>query len=184
MVRGFVAGILASVIGLAVYLTFHLGLFEPVQISQENREAFRIFFRSHTGAYFEIASIIDDVERIARDHGISCSRTFGEYLDDPKIVDQDRLRSRGGCIVDERDSLPSGLEQDEIKSDRYVVAHFSGSPAVGPWKVYPRVFEFMNSSKLEASGPTIEIYTLKSNSIATEYLFPVRPLTGGQTTAQ
>ncbi len=32
--------------------------------------------------------------------GAPCTRTFGEYMDDPQQVEEARLRSRVGCIVE------------------------------------------------------------------------------------
>jgi AraC family transcriptional regulator len=61
-----------------------------------------------------------------------------------------------------------------IPKRKYVVAHFSGSPAIGPWKVYPAIMEYLEVHRLSGEGSSIEIYTINGDAIETEYLYPLK----------
>jgi hypothetical protein len=115
------------------------------------------------------------LEQQARENRLDCAQTFGEFFDNPKEVDEDRLRSRGGCISHAPfPNIPDGTETDRIPEQRYVIAHFSGSPAIGPWKVYPKVQAYIESHRLHTTEEAIEVYTPKDDSIETTYLFPLK----------
>jgi DNA gyrase inhibitor GyrI len=174
MIRGFVTGVLAVVIALAIYLTFHLGLLKSVEINQVSRGPLYLLYRDHRGAYFKISEVIAQVETLAKQNKLSCLQTFGEYFDNPSEVDEDRLRSRGGCISETPyNQAPGDLQIATMPEGKYVVAKFDGSPAVGPWKVYPKVQEYVQNQRLKMKRESFEIYTLNNDSIATEYLFPM-----------
>lgn len=175
MIKGFLTGVLGVVVISSVYLCVHLGAFEPVDIDEEVRGPLYVLYSDHQGAYYQISEVISRVEGAAKLAGAACAKTFGEYFDDPSVVEEDRLRSRGGCIATEPfGKTPEGLHTDQIPDSRYVVAHFSGSPAIGPWKVYTKVHRYLLHHRLKAVEETIEIYSLHDNEITTEYLFPLK----------
>lgn len=164
---------LACIIAFFVYLYYHLGLQKPVEITKARRGPIWLLYKSHRGAYHEIAPVIQDVEIWATSHNVPCPKTFGEYLDDPSAVDQDRLRSHGGCVVLARvtSDLPDGFEQREMPEAEFITAQFSGSPAAGPLKVYPAVRKYAEEQRLRLAGPVFEFYVVHNDSVSTEYLF-------------
>lgn len=175
MIRGFLTGALLIICGICIYLGMHLGVLKPVTIKEEVRGPYYLLYQKHLGEYYKISEVIDQVERSVRQDSLSCDQTFGEYFDNPKVVEQDRLRSRGGCISPQAyTQTPKGLESDQLPERRYVVATFSGSPAIGPWKVYPKVQDYLRSHRLNALEETIEIYTVNGDTITTDYLFPLK----------
>jgi DNA gyrase inhibitor GyrI len=42
------------------------------------------------------------VESWAKEKGIDCKDSFGQYLDNPDIVEEARLKARVGCMVQEK----------------------------------------------------------------------------------
>lgn len=160
---------------LGVYLYIHLGLSSPVTVEIGSRGPFFLVYKNHTGAYHEIIKSISEVESWAKDNNLRCELTFGEYLDDPAAVDQDRLRSRGGCILDNPPAapLPEELSSEARPKHQYVIGHFAGSPSVGPFKVYPKVRDFIETQRLKQKGAVMETYLIRGEKVTTEYLFPL-----------
>lgn len=173
MIKWILLAVASTAVSLSVYLYMHLGLAKPVDITTEDAGPFVFLFKEHMGAYHEIGKVITEVERWAIAQNQPCSKTFGEYLDDPSLVDQDRLRSLGGCIVPVKPEvpLPEGFSVKEMPRQQFVVARFSGSPAVGPFKVYPKVHSFFAEKRIKAPTSNLEIYTVNGQQVNTEYLF-------------
>lgn len=174
MIRTILLSALTLVIAMTIYLYFYLGFYKPVEIAVAKRGPLYMLYKEHTGPYHEIGPSISAVESWAREHKVNCAKTFGEYLDDPEAVDQDRLRSHGGCLLDSRISAaPDEFHFEERGERNYVVAHFTGSPAIGPMKVYPKVREYISHERLKSSAAVIEIYLIHGSQVDTEYLFPL-----------
>jgi len=156
-----------------------MGIFKNVSIRTEAQGPFYLVYKEHVGPYHLISKTIADVERWANTEKIDCKISFGEYLDDPNKVEHERLRSNGGCLL--KDSmaipLPSDLRTSNRVAQNYVVAEFEGSPALGPYKVYNKVEEFLAEKKLKLAGPVIEIYEMKTPDLMqTKYLFPYKDM--------
>ena len=175
MIKGFLTGVAVIVIGTIIFLVFHLGFFKEVTIREDVRGPYHVLFQQHRGPYYKISDVIMNVEAEAKKLNLDCQQAFGEFFDNPKEVDEDRLRSRGGCIsMAPYPKIPIGHETDTIPEQKYVVATFDGSPSIGPWKVYPKVQAYIEENRLHSSEQAIEIYTPKDGSLETTYLFPLK----------
>jgi AraC family transcriptional regulator len=172
--------IVIALIGFAIYFVNYTGYFKKVEIETREYGELEFLYKEHRGAYHFIGTVIAEVEKWAHDNQQSCKRTYGEFLDDPAAVDQDRLRSRGGCVLERplTAAPPEGFTVEKRPARRYVVARFSGSPGIGPFTVYPKAFEYIERERLKSDGPNIEIYSVSGQSVTTEYLFPVAPPPG------
>lgn len=160
--------------GLGIYLYFYLGLSLPVEISVETRAPITLLWQEHRGAYHQIMPVIQKAETWAQANQVPCPKTFGEFLDDPAAVEQDRLRSRAGCVLNtELETVPEGFTLETRAARSYVVGRFAGSPSVGPMTVYPAIKEYIAEKRLKSSAPPLEIYTVNGSSVTTEYLFPL-----------
>ena len=175
VLRQFVLAAVLVVITLSSWMAYYLGAFKSVEIAKANRPAMKMIFKEHIGSYHKVVSVIQEVESWAKLHNIDCTQSFGEYIDDANMVEEIRLRSRGGCIVSEiPKELPEGFKSQEIPARSYVTAIFEGSPGIGPVKVYPKAAEFMREQGLVMDGPVIEIYIIHSEKeMTTTYLFPL-----------
>lgn len=180
----------AITIGLLIfflYLLQYTGAFKSVPVAVDERGPYTLIAASHTGAYHKIVEKIEGVEKWAKQNGLSCRLSFGEFLDNPRLSEEGRLRSFGGCLIDPMDlkelslveqlksKLPEGFEIREFPKSKVVVALFSGAPSIGPMKVYPKAEEFMQNGSLNPTGTVLEIYEIHSQkSVTTTYLWQLR----------
>ncbi|MBX2987301.1 MAG: GyrI-like domain-containing protein [Bdellovibrionaceae bacterium] len=179
-----VLGLILFVLGGAVFLSVRNGVFMPVRVNIEERGPFLLVYKTHVGPYHKIMPTLETVEKWARETGFHCERTFGEFIDDPNLVEVERLHSNVGCLQDlsgpdvqnllANRNLPEDFKVKEIPAQRFVVATFEGSPALGPYKVYGKAHDVMIRQRLEPNGPVIEIYQTVDNIFRTLYLFPVK----------
>lgn len=180
MIKKLILAAVLALIAFSIYLYNYLGAYKSVTFAVEEAGPMYLLSQTHTGAYHLIGAKISEVEKWAQDHGIPCRKTFGEYLDDPAGTDQDRLHSRGGCVLEQKPSvaLPEGYEFEERAKRHYVVATYDGSPAIGPFTVYPKAKEYLETQRLKSDGPVMEIYTINGDSVVTRYHFPIAPPAG------
>lgn len=162
-----------GLIGFGIYVYNYLGIKKPVEISQGTAGPFLFLYKDHRGPYHEIGPVIREVELWALKQNVPCAKTFGQYLDDPEGVDQDRLRSRGGCVLSvlPNGMAPQGFAVLKIPEKAYVIARFAGSPAAGPLTVYPAVKRYFREHRLVYPPTVIEIYSVSGSDVTTEYLF-------------
>lgn len=173
MIRGFILTLLAAALILAGYLFYYLGYYKPVQITIEDRPAMHLLFKNHLGAYHGIGNLLQEVESWTMKSKIDCPKTFGEFEDDPQAVDQDRLRSRAGCVLNLPVTGDTAPYLQETRAARtYVVARFEGAPGIGPFKVYPKVQDYFQEQRLKSAGAVIEVYSVNGSQVTTEFLFP------------
>lgn len=166
------------IVSFGGFVAYHVGAMKPVQITEEDRPEIRAIYLDHTGPYHKTVSSIEKVEKWALENQVDCHLSYGEYLENPEQVEEARLKSRGGCLVDRIPlSLPKDFQSRIYPGRRYVVAIFNGSPGIGPLKVYPKVAEYMKEKSLRQDGPVMEIYEIHSRSetaaMTTTYLFPI-----------
>ncbi|HEY8271406.1 MAG TPA: GyrI-like domain-containing protein [Pseudobdellovibrionaceae bacterium] len=175
LLRSFLIAVLLVVISIGAWLFYYLGAFKPVDIREVQKEPMKMIYKDHTGPYYKIVAVIQEVETWAKAHNVDCSESFGEYIDDANVVEEARLRSHGGCIVKEfPPNLPEGIKTREVPARKYVMAIFNGSPGIGPMKVYPKVESYMHEHHLTMDGAILEIYVIHSEkAMTTTYLFPL-----------
>jgi AraC family transcriptional regulator len=174
MIKTALVCVFIAVIGLFIYLYFYLGAYKDVTITVEQRGPLYLAYEEHVGPYHEIGPPIHDVEVWAAAQNLACPLTFGEFLDDPESIDQDRLRSHVGCLLSTPAAPGSGdIHFEERPKKSYVLARFTGSPAIGPFKVYPKIKQYVNEHRLKITTSAIEIYRVEGQKVTTEYLFAI-----------
>lgn len=161
---------------LGTTLFFRLGAHKSPTIQQQKMGPYLFLYKEHFGPYHKINDVISEVENWAVKNNLDCQLTFGEYLDNPRTVDERRLRSYGGCILPPMTDT-SALQNTpytykQISEQDFVVAKFTGAPSLGPLKVYPKVEEYMRLNKIPMKNSVIEIYNIiDDRSSTTTYLF-------------
>lgn len=180
-----IGGAVLVIVGVVVSIMTRLGSFKSVEVQRDSTsKTFHLLSRDHMGPYHKIADVILDVETWARANGEACRLTFGEYKDNPDTTDEDRLRSRGGCLLPSTEAAknlegktPEGMSISSTVIGDSLVAVFDGSPAIAPSKVYPEVFERMEQLELTPAGSIFEIYEVLSPTEGrTKYIFSVDSL--------
>jgi AraC family transcriptional regulator len=167
--------IFVVVMGLGIYLSFNLGVYKSVSLTEGSYQELHLIYKDYVGPYYKIAEKISEVEAWAKTQGLPCPLTFGEFMDDPSVVEHERLRSRGGCVVDSIPAnLPSDIKSITVPSRQYILAHFNGSPWLGPYKVYNKVADLAREKNIRITESVIELYDLKdAHHLETTYLFPI-----------
>lgn len=182
MLRYFIFLIISCALVYGITIFFRLGAHKSVTIDLvKNYPEVALISADHLGPYHKINSVIETVEAWASAHNLPCQRTFGLYLDDPRDKDEARLRSKGGCVLDGVQSLslseplPEGFTMSKLEARQYVVARFEGAPSISPFKVYPKVADWMKEQGLQSQGPVYEIYSfIGQDKSLTEYLFATK----------
>jgi effector-binding domain-containing protein len=161
---------------LIVYLYFHLGAYKSVTLELKEQGPFLMVYKEHIGPYHKIVPLIEEVEKWAKSKGESCVKSFGEFLDDPKSVEQERLRSHAGCIISKTiQGLPEGYQFKELPKQLFLYGVFDGSPAIGPYKVYMKAAKYMEEKGYTPNGSVTEVYEiLPNNKMTTEYYFKIK----------
>ncbi len=180
MAKAFAATLLI-LLGMVAFVVYRTGYFKPVTITSGQQGPFFLAYKTHEGPYHKIAPVIDGVEQYFKSKNIDCPFAFGRYLHDPNTVPHDRLLSHGGCVFPILSSevkaalLEGELQLEEVEKKEYLVAHFEGSPSVGPLKVYPYVQQWLEKYGYKQEGPVIELYqTTGEDAVHTRYLFQYR----------
>ncbi len=175
MIKYIVSGIAIALVAFILNLLIYLGAFKDVEIQISEEAPINLIYKEHLGSYHKIVPLIEEVETWAKSQGIDCTQSFGEYLDNPDKVQDDRRRSHGGCLVSEiPKNLPPEILSKQIPASRFIKAVFSGSPSIGPYKVYSNIRKFANKERLKLKDSVIEIYVIKSEKeMTTTYLFGI-----------
>ena len=152
----------------------HLGGFQPVSIKVDFFGPKYLLYKTHIGAYHKINASITEVERWSKKNGYDCQTTFGQYLSDPKTTQTEYLKSYAGCVIHHIPSqIPPTYQAKQLPKMRSVIAYFNGSPAIGPWKVYPQVKKFIKNKGLTSKNYLVEFYNLKNKTLTSIYVFPL-----------
>ena len=165
-----------ALVSFLITVAIYLGAFKDVQVTEKPLKPLTVLYTLHIGPYHKINEKILEVEKWAAKNGVTCKRTFGEFLNDPRKVDEDLLRSHAGCVVTERPDapLPGHFQVREISFPSTVQARFDGSPSIGPFKVYPEIQEFFTQRSLRMPDSNFEFYEVDGRDMTTTYVFPIK----------
>ncbi|MBL7543192.1 MAG: GyrI-like domain-containing protein [Bdellovibrionaceae bacterium] len=170
-------GMALFIMGIFVWASIKMGFFKDVVITEQEQPEMHFVYLEHIGPYHKILDSLEKVEAWAKQNNIDCSKSFGHFLDDPDVVEHERLKSHVGCIVDHvYTDLPNDFKFKTIPKGHYFVAEFMGSPAIGPMKVYRKTKEKFYDRRQSPPEDVIEIYhRLDEHTMKTIYLFQIRP---------
>jgi len=179
MIKHFFLAVFLGFACLLAYVAYYVGYFKSVTINEVGPKYFSLIGLKHDGAYHRIVEKIQKVESVIKALGGDCHESFGVYLDDPTQVEQARLRSFGGCIIQDANWVKDHevqLSQFQVArwgAARLIEAYFEGSPGIGPLKVYPRVSDYVRGRDLTLEASVLEIYRMIENDrMVTYYYFP------------
>jgi hypothetical protein len=186
MVKHTLTAVSIGVLVFILYLMQYTGAFKSVTVGVDQRGPYTMIYKEHIGAYHKIVSTIEEVEKWAQANGLKCRLSFGEYFDDPKMIEEGRLKSRGGCLLDPQDKneeklfsslkskLPTDFKSETYSETKAVVALFTGAAGIGPLKVYPKAEDFIQNGHLIKKGPVLEIYEIfDKTAMQTLYIWPI-----------
>lgn len=136
---------------------FYLGVFNSVNIEKGITGPYKIACLDHIGPYKDIVKKIQSVKKLLDEQKITPISACGIYYDDPKSVPSDKLRSKGGYLV-EGDVKLEILEKLEIPEREVIVAKIKAHPAIAPMKIYPKIIKWLLENNFICIGPGLEIY--------------------------
>lgn len=170
---GIAAIIGVVVIALLIFLAQN-GFFTKVLVEEKEVGPYVLIYEEHTGDYAGMKDVTYRVyNKLLNEDKIMTTKGFGIYYDNPRNVPKDKLRSIGGCILDEKDYdkiavLEKKYKIKKIEKQRSLVADFPFrnrmSIIMGIMKVYPEMNEYV-SSKHYQFAEVMEIYDMPNKKI-------------------
>lgn len=163
--------VLVLVVVLAV-IGFFLGIYSPVSIEKATAGPYQIVCLDHIGPYKGICKKIQNVKKLLDEQEIIPVAACGIYYDNPKTVPSDKLRSKGGFIV-EGDVEVEILERLDISHREVVIAKVKAHPAIAPIKTYAKLGKWLGANNFTVAGPCLEIY---HDTGVVEVQMPISPV--------
>ena len=165
---------LSAIIIILLLFGWYIGFFKSIIVEEKEEGGYKVVGMEITGPYSKVGKSMMDIDKKLKDSGIICTKGFGIYYDDPKIIPAEKCRSFVGNILEEKDfsrisELKSaGFKVDSVPIAKSVVSEFPLKNAlsymVGPVKVYPVLSKYM-SEKRYKSTLSLEIYDMPNKKI-------------------
>lgn len=166
--------LVVSVVLLIIGWLSYSGLFAKVTISESDEPGFFMVYEKHVGSYKNTAPVMDKIYEDLLANGITSTQGVGLYYDKPGDVEESKLRSVVGCILNNTadaqkiKGLGSKFKIVEIPASHYVKSTFPYSNTIsiviGIFKVYPEFSKYMKEKNYSGS-PSFEIYDEQNKKI-------------------
>jgi uncharacterized glyoxalase superfamily protein PhnB len=166
--------IILVVLILLIAAFAYFGGFSKITIQNSSLGGEILVYENLTGAYNQAGKITDKVYyTLLNEYNIETTKGFSIFYDNPKHVEQSKLRSEIGCIVDNIDNqtletLKENLLVKTLPAENRISAEFpfkgSFSIMLGLMKVYPAFEKYIAEHNL-ADGPVMEIYDVPNKKI-------------------
>lgn len=146
----------------------YLGIFKTAKITEKKVGPYKLVYDDLTGPYHKIKAIQDRVYYSLKNDGIETFKGFGIYYDNPKTTPQEKLRSIGGCIIENKDfdklnSLKSKYKIMDYPATQSIYTEFPFknplSVIIAIFKVYPEIEKYQ-SSKGYKPAALLEVYDI------------------------
>ena len=158
-------------IGLLLLIgAWKAGVFEDPEITVELRGPYHYVFIQKTGDFSNIPNAYKEADNLFIEQSLEKSTACGMYLDDPAMVGPENSRWRVGYFVKDSVDVNTPLEFLLIPNAEYAVASINAHPMVAPFKTYPALEKWVQTSEYQFVGPAYEIY---NDDGIIEVLFPV-----------
>jgi hypothetical protein len=158
---------LATIIITLLLFAWYIGFFNPVNVIEKYEGGYVVAGMNVTGSYSKVGNSIMEVDNKLKKMGVTSSKAFGIYYDNPKVMADEKCRSFVGNILEEQDlsrvdDLKSaGFRVDSVPYAKTIIAEFpmknSISYMIGPMKIYPKISKYMEKRGYEVLL-SIEIY--------------------------
>jgi len=165
-----IAGIFLVIVLLILLGAWKAGIFADPEITLELRGPYHFVYIQKTGDFSKISAAYKEAGELFEDQSIDKGTACGMYLDDPAMVEADDMRWRVGYLVKDSVDVNTPLEFLSIPNAEYAVASIEAHPMVAPFKTYPALQKWVQTSDYQFVGPAYEIY---NEDGIIEVLFPV-----------
>ncbi len=150
------------------------GFFTSVRIKEKVMGPFKLVFKEHVGSYKETGKIQDEIyNKLLNEENIETYRGFGIYYDDPQDTPQNELRSKSGCILEEKDydkihKLDDSYNLMELEKQKFIYTEFPFKSKIsiimGTFKVYPKIEKYVEEKSYK-KREVMEIYDVPNKKI-------------------
>ena len=150
------------------------GGFYKVNIQEKNTCGEILVYENVTGAYNQTKTVSDKIYyELLNKYKVETKKGFGIIYDNPKNVEQSKLRSEVGCIMENTDNEMHEKIKEHflvkiLQNENYLVAEFPFrgflSIMIGMIKVYPKFGKYIFENKYP-DGPIMEIYDIPNKKI-------------------
>lgn len=166
---------IAAVILIAIGFYAYYGGFKKITFDIIEQGGETLVYEDLIGDYRQAGEVSDRVYySLLNNHNIETYKGFGIYYDNPREVEKSKLRSKVGCILEEKDyDKISELEKSfNIKTypyKKYLVTEFpykgNFSIFTGIMRVYPAIHKYIKNNDLKIDGHIMEIYDIPNKKI-------------------
>ncbi|KAA6337094.1 hypothetical protein EZS27_014806 [termite gut metagenome] len=166
--------IVLVILGLLTALFGYFGGFSKIIIRTLKAGGEVLVYENVTGAYNQASKVSNKIYYdLLNTEKIPTTKGFGIYYDNPKNVEQSKLRSEVGCIVDAvdnnlMDKLKEKYQVKTVPEENCLVVEFpfkgGFSILVGMIKVYPVIEKYVTENNY-LDGPVMEIYDVPNKKI-------------------
>jgi hypothetical protein len=180
MILKIILVIVIILIFIVFILLWNAGLFHKIEIEETEMGPYVLIYNDLTGPYKGIKNVQDEIYyALLNKEKIETYKGFGIYYDDPKKIPEEKLRSIGGCILEEKDfdKLPDLKNKYKVKSfekQKCAVTSFPFknplSVMLGLLRVYPSLNEYFEKKNLK-HNEMMEIYDIPAKKII--YIHPI-----------
>jgi len=171
----FVLIALVILILLILLLIAYFGGFKKLDITVKETGGEILVFDSIKGNYKNSAAVMDKIYySLLNNEKITTYKGFGIYYDNPKKVEEAKLRCDAGCVLEEKDTSKAEMlkQKYSLKTfpvKKYIVTEFphKGNISVifSIMKVYPALAEYARSNGWYDDAPVMEIYDVPNGKI-------------------
>ena len=168
---------------IIVGILYYHGFFTEPVVTEKEVGPYTIAVKRFIGGYYQVGPTMTEVDSWIRGQGVSSTKGIGLFYDDPGTVEESKLRSDVGNVlegVDEQtiETIKMQLEVKELPVMRAVVIDFPiVSPLsymIAPMKVYPAISKYWKEKGYPEEGGvgySIELYDMPGK--ITTYVMPI-----------
>jgi len=167
--------VLGLFIAIVVIAYAFIGGFAKIDIQEKQTGGEVLVYQEMTGDYSKSALVMDQVyNTLLNDFKIETTKGFGEYYDNPAVVEKEKLRSDIGCILEPKDTgrvakLEGKFKIKSCPEGNYIVTEFPFksklSVFVGIMRVYPAINKYIKEKGYSEEGSIMEIYDVPKKKI-------------------
>src|SRR5574341_83229 len=163
----FIAVLIVAAIAVSLW---HMGVCQKIDVKTAEVGPLTVVYLEQKGPYHRIRGAIKKVERMLNERNVHAVEAFGEFFDDPRTVKSEDLRANGGIVITAPAAVPEPFKTKVIGRREYASVSFRGSPAVGPFMVYPKLAQWMKDKGKVLDGPALELYRKEKGNMTIRYL--------------
>jgi len=160
---------------IAIVFLAYFGGFKKLTISIAKVGRETLVYESINGNYKQSGQVMDKIYySLLNNEKIKTFLGFGTYYDNPKEVEESKLRSEAGCVLNIADSsiidqLKRSYKIKILEEKKYMVTEFPYKGKISVFfsimKVYPALQKYAKENNLQEDSPVTEIYDIPNKRI-------------------